>query len=341
MASETILEAHCLCKVSKFSISVSNESLPLPTHLCHCSICRHTHGTLCVFHAPIQPPTVGLTSFTAYASSENVTRYFCSTCGAHMLDYAKSDEQWYIAASAVEGPEALWKFSDHYNLGGTKDGGLSCWLSEVDGRIMKKWVTSPTNPESETGDWEDAVTFASSGPPDEKLHAYCHCKGVEFYIARPSGDVSTDLPPTLTSSDKTKWYASNDVCTSCRLASGCAICQWAFPTVSHITLADGSPYRRVFGTLKEYHSSPGISRTFCGRCGAVCAYHADDRPKMVDIAVGLFDAKSGARAEDWLEWRTHKLSFEEDVVCKGLVDGLKLGLKDWARGKNGPGSESS
>lgn len=253
-----------------------------------------------------------------------------------MLDHAKGDDQWHVACSVVEGPETLWKFSDHYNVGGTKDGGLSRWLSKVDGRIMKKWTNSPVDPESEAGDWKDPTTPASSGPSEEKLHAYCHCKGVEFYIARPSGDVGGDLPPTLTSSDKTKWYASIDICASCRLAFGCAICQWAFPTISHITLADGSPYRRVFGTLKEYHSSPGVSRTFCGRCGAVCAFHADARPKMIDIAVGLLDAKSGARAEDWLEWRTHKFSFGEDIVFERLVDSLKLGLKDWACGKVGP-----
>lgn len=235
-----------------------------------------------------------------------------------MLDYANNDKQWYIATSVVNGPESLWTYTEHRNLESTRDGGLSAWLPEVNGKPMKKNGLDHLE--------EPLADSESHG----KLRGHCHCKGVEFYISRPTKGSSDDLPASLRPLNPNKWYAVNDVCRTCRLSSGCAILQWAFPTIDHVTLLDGSRYRRIFGTLKEYRSSPGVSRTFCGRCGAIFAYHVDDRPKMVDIAVGLLDANSGARAEDWLEWRSHRVAFEEDVVFHDLVESLKKGLNSVA-----------
>ena len=44
------------------------------------------------------------------------------------------------------------------------------------------------------------------------------------------------------------------------------------------------------------------------------AYQCEDRPEMVDIGVGLLNARSGVRAKEWLEWRTEKCAYEGDVV---------------------------
>lgn len=49
MASQNgirILTARCHCKAIDYTIDLPETALPLPVHLCHCSICRHTHGTL-------------------------------------------------------------------------------------------------------------------------------------------------------------------------------------------------------------------------------------------------------------------------------------------------------
>ncbi|KAF2802739.1 uncharacterized protein BDZ99DRAFT_468708 [Mytilinidion resinicola] len=333
---ETILKAHCLCNASHVSVAVPTASLPLAVHLCHCNTCRRTHGSLCVFHAYIPAPTVDLSTLTAYASSKAVKRYFCTTCGTHMLDYDCKTNKWNISISIVEGTENLWDFSKHIYLEDTKDGGLSTWLGAVGGKSLQKWAgAAMPDSTSESGDWKAPApaTADAAQPKEDILHASCHCGGVSLNIARPTPASRALLPPSLTPADPTKWYASNDVCTTCRFSSGSAIVSWIYPAVDRITLADGSPYRPVFGTLKQYRSSPDVSRTFCGVCGAKVAYHVDDRPDMVDVAVGVLDAADGVRAESWLEWRVQNLSFEEDVIHHALVNGLKEGLKTWAEEK--------
>ncbi|KAF2250161.1 hypothetical protein BU26DRAFT_518599 [Trematosphaeria pertusa] len=345
MSGESTFHAACHCKASKLSFTVPTRSLPLPTHFCNCSVCRHTHGTLCSIHAPIPPPVVDLSAYTAYASSDVATRYFCSTCGAHMFDRAKEpeldEEKWYVAASMVDAPEEIWDFHSHFNLEGTGDGGLATWLRDVGGKKLKMWTEKAVYDTgcTETGDWKPSPPAQpESTAREEKLKARCHCGGVQFYISRPRADEAfTHMPETLTPKDKTKWYAAHDVCTSCRLLSGCAIVSWMFPEISHISLPDGSPYKPVFGTIKTYASSPGVLRTFCGTCGALVTYSCDDRPQMVDVGVGLLDAGSGARAEEWLEWRTHKVVYEEDCGWKGVLEGLKSGLRAWAEERDGEG----
>jgi len=199
---------------------------------------------------------------------------------------------------------------------------------------MKNWAGNALEEStSESGNWVGDSDSKTTHEKSDVLHASCHCGGVSFGIARPDEHSAAALPPSLRSPNPTKWIASNDVCTSCRVSSGCSIFSWTFPTVDRITLADGSPYRRLFGTMKEYHSSPDVQRTFCGVCGAKVAYHSDDRPQMVDVAVGLLEAPEGARAESWLDWRTSKLTYEEDVIHPAMIAGFKEGLKIWGEKK--------
>jgi hypothetical protein len=68
------------------------------------------------------------------------------------------------------------------------------------------------------------------------------------------------------------------------------------------------------GTLRRFESSPGVDRQFCGACGASVYWHCDGRPDLVDVCVGLLNSECGARAEDWLEWETGRVSFSEDAI---------------------------
>ncbi|KAF2259489.1 hypothetical protein CC78DRAFT_524689 [Lojkania enalia] len=312
--------ATCLCKSSTLSFIVPAFSLPLPTHFCHCSICRRTHGTIAVVHTPIPDPVVDLSTFTAYRSSGKVERYFCSTCGAHMLD--KADEgygvQWNVATSLVDAGEENWDFHAHLCLGGTGDGGSANWMAEVGGRRLKMWGEKPVD---------------DGKGREDRLQVKCHCGGIEFYISRPIEDNWKDLPPSLTPRDKTKWYASSDFCNSCRLCSSLFFTSWAFPATSAITLSDGSPYRPVFGTAKAYESSKGVLRTFCGTCGALVSYSCDDRSGMVDIGVGLLRG-NGVLCEEWLEWRTSKIAYAKDVIWKEISTDLQNGLRKWGEAKH-------
>lgn len=52
---------------------------------------------------------------------------------------------------------------------------------------------------------------------------------------------------------------------------------------------------------------------------------------LVDVAVGLLDARSGAGAEEVLDWWCGRVSFAADGMHNGLVEGLEQGLRDWER----------
>lgn len=87
------------------------------------------------------------------------------------------------------------------------------------------------------------------------------------------------------------------------------------------------------GTLKRYENVEGIWRDFCGTCGATCFWHSDERPDLIDVSVGLLEADTGARAEDWLDWCTERVSFEEHAQNRSLVSNLRKGLKAWGEGR--------
>jgi len=271
-----------------------------------------------------------------------------------MLDYAKSKGQWHIATGVVEKSEGDFEFKEHLFVTSTKDGGLSDWLLSINGELLERWEGQP---EISGALPDDRQERRRSSPQAhrlaERLHIHCHCKGVEFYIAHP--DPTTLVPQSrtieledsdtetyFTAVHKKKYLASNCACRSCRLSSGSDIVPWAFIPISQVTLATGEPLppvsaeepfqapnRHSSNTLKSYHSSAGITRSFCGCCGATVFYHTDKRPHIIDVAVGLLDAESGARAGEWLEWRSERVSFEEDAVNKALVEGLRDGMKEW------------
>jgi hypothetical protein len=80
-----------------------------------------------------------------------------------------------------------------------------------------------------------------------------------------------------------------------------------------------------------YRSRNDVTRTFCRRCGANIFYDARSRPSIVDVAVGLLDAGSGARAEEVLAWWADRVSFKEYALNKGSIQGLEDGLKAWGK----------
>jgi len=235
--------------------------------------------------------------------------------------------QWHVSASIVEGGEELWDFRKHIFLDDTRDGGLGTLIERINGNEIKRW----NGRDEKSGEWalDHVKSFSeyqdrSSG--NDTLVASCHCRGIVLHIARPPFPLPTALMDnSVTPNTPGKWYALHDVCTSCRLSTGCAIVPWCFPLKSSITMPDGSPYRPDLGTARTYQSSPGVIRTFCGVCGATATYATEERKEMVDVAVGLLEGH-GVRAEDWLEWRKERVSFEKDSLWKGVVEGLKEGL---------------
>lgn len=78
-------------------------------------------------------------------------------------------------------------------------------------------------------------------------------------------------------------------CSMCRKAHGAA-----FGTYAAVKAAD---FRLVSGEdrITRYRSSPGVSRTFCSRCGSSLQWLKDSKPDVVEIALGVIDGDPGVR----------------------------------------------
>ncbi|KAJ4992437.1 family 12 glycoside hydrolase [Stagonosporopsis vannaccii] len=326
-----IFHATCHCRASTLSFTVPTSSLPLAVHFCHCSICRRSTGALCTAGTIIPEPAVNLSTLTAYKSSEYLTRWFCSTCGAHLLGTIQLGnlKKWFVSAPSVDAEEGVWDFAGHVFVGSTGDGGLATLLRSIGGKELGLWEAwSGKSAAWHASERTERINVVAHTEND-RLHARCHCGGIEFYVSRPTGhETFTEVDENYVRKDRDKWLAVHDVCNTCRLAISTWVISWFFPSRNHITLKDGSPYPAdgIFGTAKAYSSSPGVDRTFCGKCGAAASYVCDDRPQIVDVPVGLLDGDD-VRAEDWLEWRTYKLAWEDDAVWKSVREALKKGLQ--------------
>ncbi|KAM7183899.1 DUF636 domain protein [Rhypophila sp. PSN 637] len=226
--SHLTLTAQCYCKSVHFTITVPASALPLPVHLCHCHICRYTHGTPCIFHAPLPKgiapefisPSSLEASLTGYEHDQAAsTRYFCSTCGCHIGDRdvpdsnaqsASSDDdptvhlEWRVANSIFSLPDINSSGPQNATSSSASGpNGLYNWLPSIDSRPLRIWNPTPSSP--------DFVVPPPSAPGprtnpkgEDVLLAECHCSGVSFAIPRPRTILSNpSLPDGFKDSIKT------------------------------------------------------------------------------------------------------------------------------------------
>lgn len=240
-----------------------------------------------------------------------------------------------LALGAIKDP-TICRLSMYLCLADTKDGGMSVWLESANGTWLKKYATHDLQSEFDTATAKDGG--------EGNLKASCRCGGFQFEATRAtevSGQLSRVLQvfffsfvdlgaedkaidSTGKSASRGTWWLRNGkytaglcVCDSCRLSAGCEVMAWAFIPAVNLRLNNKPlPNPPVLGTIKHYESSEGVDRYFCGRCGAVIFLIAKTRPKLLNVAVGVLQDESGARAEDWLCWKTSTGPFN-------AADGLK------------------
>lgn len=360
MASELTktVTAGCFCKSVCFTITVLVSALPLSTHLCSCSICRYVHGTLACFHAPL--PTgiaprfsTDTSSLTRYRHADAASdRLFCSTCGCHIGDedivpnHASGALEWRIVTSIFEAEthrdESIFKITTHVYPEPEPIIGLHTWLPRIGDRKLSTWkpapddpnfpIPRPMTPEKEVG---------IDG--HERLRGECHCGGVSFTFPRPNHPSmkGSDVVKSYTSPvDDTKWVASLDVCDDCRLATGAQVIPWTFVPLAILEPPVQEDLK--FGTLKTYKTSEPVLRAFCGRCGAT-VFFLNDKKRVegrlwtVDIAVGILRAPEGPAAENWLTWRTGRMSYYKSGLAYDptFTKALAEGIRAWGEREHG------
>ncbi|GAB7323792.1 hypothetical protein MBLNU13_g07246t1 [Cladosporium sp. NU13] len=285
-------------------------------------------------------------------------------------------ESWDVMTGTLEAFDGILDPKGYEYIHDTRDGGISDFMPTLNDRSLERWShdidTSPQLPLY----WRDPSIPKDSLTPTTtaRLPAHCKCNSITFYIARPSlqsAHATRSYPDLLVPchssqaknlentpahdepwhlrASQTKFLAGLCSCTSCRLASGQEITAWAFVPLVDISLdVEGQVPLELstvtgtggaaptLGSLQTYHSSDGVTRSFCSVCGAIVFFAMSEPGQtpattILDVAVGLLDAHEGARAEDWLEWCTSRLSFREDAVGRAdsLADGVEKGLREY------------
>ncbi|MCZ7563311.1 MAG: GFA family protein [Burkholderiales bacterium] len=78
-------------------------------------------------------------------------------------------------------------------------------------------------------------------------------------------------------------------CSMCRKAHGAAFGTYASVRREDFVWLSGAD------AVVAYRSSPAVTRTFCGRCGATLQFIDDTHPDALDFTLGTLDEDPGAR----------------------------------------------
>lgn len=332
------VNAQCLCGQVRQNLRLAATAFPVQTSLCHCSSCRFTSGVLCTAYLDLACNPSSFANLTVYHISENVSWLFCTTCGGHVLAHDNYLDTYKVAAGTIDHSRDVLQIRQHISVADTVDGGLATFLTTIGGRALVVDTQSA-----------DQTANATSDRREDKLQARCHCGGVEYHITPANEEslhVSSPWPDLLMPfhsesvdlankqdakwwmrADGNKYLAGTCACTSCRLTAGFPIQCWAFVPKVNIIGVDLKPIDFRMGSLQQFESSPGKFRHFCGTCGATVFWRCDERPDLIDVSVGLLRSPKGARAEDWLEWETGRVSFVEMAIDRELVTALEKGLR--------------
>jgi len=123
------------------------------------------------------------------------------------------------------------------------------------------------------------------------IHGSCLCQGVRFEI-----DGRLD-------------HASHCHCSMCRKAHGAAFGTYGIGNTSDFRLLSGTEL------IARYASSPGVTRTFCRRCGSTLQFISESSPDRLEVALGTLDGDPGLRP-------THHIFVASRAPWFEITDGL-------------------
>lgn len=96
-------------------------------------------------------------------------------------------------------------------------------------------------------------------------------------------------------------------CKSCQRASGSVVLPYAGFAQENFEIVQGEPVR--------FNSSPGVTRSFCARCGSPLTYEGERYPGETHITLGCLDGPSAfaPTAHVWTEDRIAWLAFADGL----------------------------
>ncbi|OED49178.1 hypothetical protein AB838_07940 [Rhodobacteraceae bacterium (ex Bugula neritina AB1)] len=112
-------------------------------------------------------------------------------------------------------------------------------------------------------------------------------------------------------------------CDSCRR-------QCAAPMTAYFGVRDGH-WRWTGETPKRFHSSPGVERSFCGKCGSPVAFRSTAMSDVLHLYVALLDDPEQLQP-------TLHVAYEEKLNWLRLNDGLPFCIgPDYTKAQPLPG----
>ena len=83
------------------------------------------------------------------------------------------------------------------------------------------------------------------------------------------------------------------------------------PMVAWVTFPEDA-VDLIQGTPARWHSSAGVTREFCGRCGTPLSYRHADHAGWIDLTVCSFDDADSFPPADHI-WLEHRLGWMRDL----------------------------
>ncbi|MCL6708415.1 GFA family protein [Pseudomonas sp. R2.Fl] len=96
-------------------------------------------------------------------------------------------------------------------------------------------------------------------------------------------------------------------CESCRRTTSAAVASFFVMRKEDVAISGGS--------LRSFESSPGVRRSFCGRCGSPVAYEGFKRPDQIDLYVASLEEGYAVEVKEHWFWgeRVSWLHVEDDL----------------------------
>lgn len=144
-----------------------------------------------------------------------------------------------MASGTLEHIDDVLEWQGHEHVQDTLDGGFADLLLNVHGKELGRWPSHFGKGKELPVYWKSASPIEGQAASTDKLHGYCKCGGVDFYIARPSlrsamaekawpnlasndaisnADIPSEEETYWLCDDRTKFAAGLCSCDSCRLA---------------------------------------------------------------------------------------------------------------------------
>ena len=338
----TYIQAKCHCGLNSFKLAFKTSELPLSTAACHCNSCRHTTGQMLVIDVPIQGVPLSSTAegdvaaslegLTAYNSSKDMTRYFCTKCSAYFFFHNGIHDVWAVFSGVLEKVDEVLNVSHHIWVEDTLDGGIADHYRTVNDVVLPRYAQRATSETLPLG-WKAKELATKADTETHPLH--CHCKAISLALTRATEIKDPQeywLVPGKEDGAPIRFIAAHCFCSDCRLSSGSQIQSWVI--VPRVNVIDASTSASVDPEttatrpkgLKQYESSPGKFREFCGTCGATVFWWREGISHF-DLSAGLVDQEAGgARAKKWLSWYD-RIIHPKDAISPATLAALTEGVK--------------